>query len=649
MTRSGVKRFVALPSATRTAVWFAILTVPSAVAAYYRIFSGFLEWDDEGTLMASVKQYLTGSRLYEEIYSGYGPVYYFYNWLVRSATGSVLDHNAVRITSAVVTLICAFLCAWIVLRLTKSLAAASVAHLVVFRAFLFFNNEPGHPQELCMLLLVCLAASGILAANPRRVWLAMTAAGAIAAALTLVKVNIGIFAILAVALAVLYQAPARWFGRAAKYAAGGAALVLPFALMRVHLHDPAAQAYCLVVTASMAGVLVAAHDVGKAGTLSLRQCLAALAGFAITFVLALLVLAWQGVPMQAVFNSLVLNQVRMNVSPGFWYGAVKLSRIWVAWAMTGLGVAIMVFRALGKGEMNVARLLPPFQALFGGAGLVIALVVPGFLLGFVTPFCWLLLCPQADRALPRSGNARLLLCTAAVLQTLNAFPMAGSQTYFLRILLIVVVTISLADGLRGLSQTAGLSVVCRKLARPVAAVALAGVALAYPVLAYRAKGLYQSLTPLALPGAERLHVEKAEAEDYQWLVAQLRQNCDTFVGLPGIPSLYFWTGKPLPGLAHQPPGSLNWDQWMDLFSSAQQQAIVDDFSQHTNACAVYHPSGVDFWNTGKHDVRGWPLANYILTNFKTIGQTGDYQFMIRNERQLEIPAGVRHEVRRQKR
>jgi len=151
--------------------------------------------------------------------------------------------------------------------------------------------------------------------------------------------------------------------------------------------------------------------------------------------------------------------------------------------------------------------------------------------------------------------------------------------------------------------------------------------------------LYASLTPLSMPGAERVHLEKGEAQDYRWLVDNLRQHCDTFIGLPGIPSLYFWTGKPLPGLVHRSPGTLNYDNWMYTLSSDQQRAIVDDLAQHPNACAVYHPSGVDFWNRGKLDVRGWPLANYILTEFKTIGRTGDYQFMIRNQRQLELPAG----------
>src|ERR1019366_7980156 len=112
---------------------------------------------------------------------------------------------------------------------------------------------------------------------------------------------------------------------------------------------------------------------------TVRECMAAAAGFAATFVLVLLILVWQGVPMQATFNALVLNQVRMNVSPGFWYGAVELRRIWIAWAMAGLGAAILVARAMRRGDKNVDRLLGPFQVSFGAAGLLMALAVPGLL------------------------------------------------------------------------------------------------------------------------------------------------------------------------------------------------------------------------------------------------------------------------------
>jgi hypothetical protein len=638
MTHSGTGQVRTPPSAIRTALWFAILTVPAAVAAYYRTFSGFAEWDDEGSLMMTVRQYLTGAKLYEEIYSGYGPVYYFFNWLVHSAMSHVLNHNAVRFTAVAISLLCALACAWIVLRLTGSLAVASVTHLLVFRALQFFTNEPGHPQELCMLLLVCLAGSGIVSANPRYVWMVLAAAGSLAAALTLVKVNLGIFAVVAVALAVLFQSPPTWFFRAAKYAACAAALLLPVALMRVHLNDPATQAYCVVITFSIAGVLAGAQGFSQTGTLSVRQCVAAAAGFAVTFVLILLVLVWQGVSMQATLNMLVLNHIRINVSPGFWYQPIRLGGIWTAWAVASVGSAILVCRILRSGQANAYRLLAPCQVLFGGAGLLIALAMPAFLVGFVTPFCWLLLCPRTQYVPALPAHARILLCTVTVLQTLYAFPIAGSQTYFLRVLLIVVAAVSLFDGLHSLPKA--LVSVTRGFSRPAAAVTLAAVALAYPVLAYRAQRFYASKTPLNLPGAERVHVEKQEAENFQWLVTNLRQNCDTFVGLPGIPSLYFWTGKPMPGLVHQPPGQLNFGQWMDMFTPAQQKAIIADLSRHPNVCAVYHPSGVDFFNTGKQDVHSWPLAHHILTQFKTIGESGDYQFMVPRERQLTIPQGV---------
>ena len=46
------------------------------LAAYFLIFSQFTGYDDEGTLLITVKAFVHGDSLYKEIWSVYGPFYY---------------------------------------------------------------------------------------------------------------------------------------------------------------------------------------------------------------------------------------------------------------------------------------------------------------------------------------------------------------------------------------------------------------------------------------------------------------------------------------------------------------------------------------------------------------------------------------------
>ncbi len=156
------------------AIYFLLLSLPVAVGSYYSIFNGFpTSYDDEGMLMMSVKQYLAGFKLYDQIFSGYGPVYYFYNWLIRFVTDTAVTNDTTRMTSAVVWVLCPLIGAWIVFRYSRSLPLAAVAHVLVFRHLAVFRLAPGHPQELCVLLFTGLAATSLLADRPRGVRTAM--------------------------------------------------------------------------------------------------------------------------------------------------------------------------------------------------------------------------------------------------------------------------------------------------------------------------------------------------------------------------------------------------------------------------------------------------------------------------------------------
>jgi len=61
--------------------------------------------------------------------------------------------------------------------------------------------------------------------------------GGLAAAICLVKINLGIFVIVAAALAFTVHLPDSWFSRAGFSAAGAASISMPAILMRSHLDE----------------------------------------------------------------------------------------------------------------------------------------------------------------------------------------------------------------------------------------------------------------------------------------------------------------------------------------------------------------------------------------------------------------------------
>jgi hypothetical protein len=612
-------------------LWFTFLTALASIPAYYRMFTGFPIWDDEGALMVTVKQYLGGMKLYNQISVPYGPVYYFYNWALRTLSATPLTHDVVRISSLLPWLLTAFVSAWIVFRLTDSQLLASGTHLLVFLTLSsFFPNEPGHPQELCILLLVCLVASGVLVSTPRWHSLGMILLGALTAALLLVKVNIGTFVFLATSLAILVHSPKTRLSRVSFNAIGAACVFLPAILMKAHWGDSRARLFTFLVTVSMMAVLLVLFKVPRACCFPFRDSLITITAFLSTFIALIFVLRVQGVALTRMLHALLLDNLGPYVVHGSWYIPLPIPpwRWWYFWTIGGLVMAGYFCWSASEKERK-KNYLPILKLLLAFLIVVVCLFkvsrIGLVLFVFLPPLCWMVLFGRPEKDSRSYAFPRTLLCTVTVLQMLCAYPIAGSQFHFVQTLPALVAMICLGDVLAW--QQKRLRTLKPVILRTTAVILLLCVAASYIVIARSERKDYDSLPSLQLPGSGRIHLPQAQAQDYRWLVRQLDDHCDVFVGFPELPSLHIWTEK-------DPLDSMQMNDWMLTTSDQQQMAVSAVLSEHPNACAISNLRLVDFWNHTHQDLEQLPLVRYLHENFKIAGASSQFSFLVRNERNL---------------
>lgn len=623
------------------ALWFVFLSALASVPAYYHMFTGFSYWDDEGALLVTVKEYLGGLTLYNRI-PGYGPVYYFYNWTLRTLSATAVTHDATRMSSLLPWLLTALVCAWIVFRLTGSLTLSSVAHFLVFFTLSFFCNEPGHPQELCILLLVCIPAAGIMVSIPRCRWFGIILLGVLPATLAMIKVNIGAYAFLATSLAILAHSPKTKLSRLSIIAIGAACVFCPAILMRAHLGDPSARLFAVLVTSAVIAVLLVLFRVSRTCCFSFRDSLVTSFAFVSTLIAIIFVLKAQGVSLDRAFHAVLLNSLTYYVFRGSWYIQIPFARGWYFCIISGLLLAGYFSFGAPKKERRETQLavlklvlalltailflFKIFLALFLIRGWPSQLV-PSFFFFLLLPFCWLVLYAPPESGSESHSFPRTLLCIVTVLQALYAYPIAGSQFTFVQVLPVIVAVICLCDYLAW--QRKKMLSLSPIVLRAVVPVLLLCVVASYIAIAHIVRREYDSLASLQLPGSGRIHIQEAQAQDYRWLVQALDHDCDIFVGLPEVPSLHMWTGKdPLQGM--------EMDDWMLGSSPQQQLAVSTVLSKHPNACAIYNPDLVKFWDPRGELEPASPLVRYLFANFKVVGRTGQFFFLVRNERSLSV-------------
>jgi hypothetical protein len=585
------------------------------VYVYYTLFSAFRPWDDEGTFMLWDRYLLRGAALYDDIWNIYGPVPYLVRWVLHVVGGVPITHDATRFVTLVLWLATAALLSLATYRMTRSLAAAALAHLLVVRYVACIANEPRHSQEYVLVLLAAVVcASTFVARAPRA---ALAALGGAATAVVFVKVNAGVYLALALGTAILSVTAAHAALTAARAAAALALLIAPLLLIGVVAAgapvDGASPWTAFVVGYAVAAalVLVASWQLRPADALPPAAVGAAIvAALGTTAVVVGLTMALLGSSLGALLDGVFLlpsRQFAWSAPTGERVGHVGL-------AVAALAVfAVMAVLGRTRGGLHAAA-----QAVFGVALCLLALqpaVRPTYLLMLwaVPPFLFLTL-PPPDLAAPlASAFPRLVLALTAVAQLLYVYPVTGTQIMLATYLIVPCGVVALHDGaaalLRGLAPPAAARF---RLVGP--SLLAAALAAGYGLMGREAHAAYRMGWALGLPGAARLRLgEEPRVAIFRWLAHNTRTQCETFVALPTFNSLYFWA-------AVEPPGPLSRSLVLDLFDADHQRAMMDALARFPRRCVILGTGELTTWFPGQiENVLELPLVQHVQHAFGTVG------------------------------
>ena len=165
-------------------------------------YSSMATHDDESYVMMTIKTFLDGDRLYAETFTQYGPAYYMIQQPIHGIMGVPITHDVVRLKTVATWLLIGLLSGIIVLKMTKSRLAGTIATLFAVLQLKNLGLEPAHPQELVALFTLI----PLLLMNGRNHWLLFVAGVCIAIA-GLSKLNAGAIVAVAALFAASFAGP----------------------------------------------------------------------------------------------------------------------------------------------------------------------------------------------------------------------------------------------------------------------------------------------------------------------------------------------------------------------------------------------------------------------------------------------------------
>ena len=591
-----------------------LVLVPVGYAAMYSVFSAY---DDEGYFLITLQDYVSGHPVASQAWAIYGPFFYEVVGGLFKLLGIDVGHDAGRAVTLVIWLLASFACGMAVLRLTRNLMLGICAELVAFHLLAALATEPMQPAGLLSLLLIGLVgATSFRGRWPRATSLLI---GSIVAAACLVKVNVGIFAVLAVAFAYAAGTTGRW--RRVLLPAFSMLLVAsPFVLMAGLLNREWVFYFAVVAALSIASIAIACFFTPR--TTSIPSALVWLAAGGAVLVFGCLGIAiLGGTELNELLNVLVVTPMRVSQ---LYVWPLRIGWQYVAWAIVSLALGVVILRRDAHGRASHA--IPALARIAAGMLTWIGiLLIPSSLFFLAFPLAWVATQnPRADSDGVSDSFARVLVPALAVMESLQAYPIAGTQMSIAALLLVPVGAMTINDGI---SQLRALD--ARESPRwrlPVAswvAPALFMVTVVFVQLfAFLSVSNYTSTQPLGLHGAALVRVAPESGVAIRSSVTEIKRKCSSFISIPGMASFYLWTEQEAPAGLYL--------FWMFALDSAQQERIVTDLEGLPRLCVIRNQAVVDFWAEGRPIPNG-PLVEYINRSFRLEQRFGDYEVLVRNQ------------------
>jgi hypothetical protein len=592
----------------------------------YALAITFQAYDDEGYLLLSFGHYFKGGALYTAVYSDYGPFYYYAQGALFRLLHLPVDHDAGRLVTLIWWFLSAVLGGYFVYQISKDIVLASAALLACVKLMSPLANEPGHPQQVILPLLMLACCASV----PRqRLGFRLVLLGALGTALIFTKINVGLFYFAALACLLICSFPPShvrtfWVGLLLAYAVAS-----PVLLMRRNLAGWAL-GYCVVAVLCSFSTFLTGSFLMPPSPHPMRSVYHAFAGVVLTAVLIVGGTMLQGMSLRTLLDGVLWAALK---HPGVFYRPLPVSEGKLLSAVLATGSVGLLYFFRDRIQAR-ADLIDAFRCFIGLCAIPLVAFSIGRIIWFL-PFLPLGLLPVKSHWRTDNFIPRLFVTSLAATQFLQAYPVNGSQLAIGAAPFLLWAFICVHDGADGLLRS------LRRMTQwswggSLSESLLAGVLLVGLVIAMSYSETWSkrhAYSPSRLHGSASLHLPAQEEDRYLFLANTIRANCDVLFTLPGMGSLNYWSGVPTPN------GS-NLNAWMRLFRPERQQQILDILKKTPRSCAVYNPTLVTFWQVTPEEMRALPLAHYVTTEMRTIAEKDGYEIRVhpRRDTPVRLPA-----------